>query len=427
TRGIVVLSGTVLGAEARSSALEHVLRVAGVRAVVELLQVVAEQTNDAQIRARIEQRLRHDPLTEYQTLSVSVEDGVVSLSGSVRSVAERDLARQAAESVRGVRAVDNRIALSLSAPISDDEIAAKVASALAADQRIKGAQVAVRVSGGTVLLSGETKGEFEKRLARELAWRSEAHAVLDDELRVVRTREHLRSTDEKSPSDHDVGAALLEALQRDPRLDVEDIEVSVLEGAVTLSGTVPEPAARAAAESDARNTVGVRAVENRLRVLPPQIVSDAELLRNVDQRLRAHPGITPSGMKVFVENGWVLLSGSADSAYERERAQGASHSVRGVVGVLNELEVQRGSRVVGRDDRALLESIQRELRRDPRVTPALVRVEVRDGVAVLNGRLPDWTMHDAVLENVFETLPLGIVNHLVIVEPSYVETQNTRD
>jgi osmotically-inducible protein OsmY len=141
------------------------------------------------------------------------------------------------------------------------------------------------------------------------------------------------------------------------------------------------------------------------------------LERRIGERLGTHPGITPSGIRVFVDDGWVLLSGNAESAYEKSRAEGTSSSVKGVVGVVNRLAIQPNAEAPVRDDRAIRADIGRELANDGRVDAELVQIDVRDGVATLRGLLPDYAMYDAVLENVFEALPREVENRLEVAEP----------
>lgn len=420
-RGVVTLFGTAATPLARSLLVQRVLALRGVRAVVNRLDVVNDEATDRQIAALVERRLAYDPITAHQALRVSVEHGVVRLQGSLRGAAERDLVTAATLAVPGVRAVENEIVLTVVENVSDDAIAEEAAQRLARDARLVGAQIGVRATGGFVFLSGEVKSEFERRAAREAAWGPGVRAVYAADVNVVRTREHLRDPANGTPEDSAITRALIDALHVDPRLGASALEVSTHEGRVVLEGWVQAEESRAAAEQNARNTFGAREVDNRIRVESRREVSDKVLSRRVGDRLSKHPGITPEGIQVFVNDGWVLLSGDADSAYERSRAEGTSASVQGVLGVVNRLQVRPDREWVVRDDAAIRRDVERGLASDPRLTPAVlragrVRFEVRDGVVTLEGRLRDYATHDALLENVFEALPRGVDNRLEVVE-----------
>lgn len=68
------------------------------------------------------------------------------------------------------------------------------------------------------------------------------------------------------PGDDELLDTVCERLAGDPDLDASEIEVSVREGIVALSGAVPSRQARRDAEAIAASVRGVREVENSLRV-----------------------------------------------------------------------------------------------------------------------------------------------------------------
>jgi osmotically-inducible protein OsmY len=415
--GIVTLAGTVSTPLARSLVVERSLAVDGVRAIVNRLEIAADESSDLEISAQVGRRLRYDPVTEHQPLRIEVNEGVVRLEGSLRTLAERKIAERAAQSVPGVRAVDNHIVLTAVTSEPDDRIAEEIARRLTQDRALYQSQVAVRASGGSVFLTGEVKSAFERRALREFAWLPGVHAVYDDGVRVVPTREHLRDPALPAPDDAAVTRAVMDSLRIDPRLLGSSVEISTVGGTVTLEGVVADPLSRSAAEQNALSTFGARAVQNNIQVEPADPVPDAVIERRVGERLGGHPGITKDGIRVFVEDGWVLLSGNADSAYERNRAEGTTSRVKGVMGVVNRLQIQPDSELVRRDDLTVRAEIRQRLARDPRVGPDLVEVDVKDGIATLRGRVHDYGVFDAVLEDVFSALPRGVDNRLEVTTP----------
>mgnify|MGYP003943353427 CR=1 FL=1 len=70
----------------------------------------------------------------------------------------------------------------------------------------------------------------------------------------------------KKVEDEVVAQDVVAALDRDVLVDTEMVHVTVNDGVVTLSGTVPGWASRRAAEDDAALTVGVVGVRNELDV-----------------------------------------------------------------------------------------------------------------------------------------------------------------
>jgi len=69
----------------------------------------------------------------------------------------------------------------------------------------------------------------------------------------------------EGPSDRVLWAVIMERLDDERRLDLRDVEVEVLDGEVTLNGTVRHKADKRRIE-DAADIEGVRNVQNNLRV-----------------------------------------------------------------------------------------------------------------------------------------------------------------
>jgi osmotically-inducible protein OsmY len=68
---------------------------------------------DSDVRSDVEQELDFDPRFDARDVGVAVKLGVITLSGHVRSYAERWAAQNAAQAVAGVKAVANEIQVKL--------------------------------------------------------------------------------------------------------------------------------------------------------------------------------------------------------------------------------------------------------------------------------------------------------------------------
>jgi osmotically-inducible protein OsmY len=106
-RGWITLSGDVdweYQRQAASRGVRYLTGVTGVRDNIFIKPDVSVSTVKSDIEAALKRRAKDDALT----ISVEVRDADVSLSGPVRSLSERELARHVAWSVPGVRnVVDN--------------------------------------------------------------------------------------------------------------------------------------------------------------------------------------------------------------------------------------------------------------------------------------------------------------------------------
>ena len=65
--------------------------------------------DDAMVTARVKKAIYNEPSLKVSEVSVTTEDGVVSLSGMVKTRAERSKATDVARKVEGVKRVKNEL------------------------------------------------------------------------------------------------------------------------------------------------------------------------------------------------------------------------------------------------------------------------------------------------------------------------------
>ena len=123
--------------------------------------------NDKDIRTDVVAGLSWSSRVRDEDVAVAVQDGVVTLAGTVDSYAQRDAAERAVESVNGVRAVANdlRVKRPGTVPRSDTVIAHAVVTALMWNTQVPKKQITASVTGGWVTLEGEVDWKFEKEAA----------------------------------------------------------------------------------------------------------------------------------------------------------------------------------------------------------------------------------------------------------------------
>lgn len=110
--GIVTLRGEVARFFQREAAAAAVRRLGGVRGVINLIEVMPHHRGgvDADVvREKIEAALRRSAEVEASGVRVEVNDGHVTLSGSVRTWAERAVAESAAWAAPGVHHVSDEL------------------------------------------------------------------------------------------------------------------------------------------------------------------------------------------------------------------------------------------------------------------------------------------------------------------------------
>jgi osmotically-inducible protein OsmY len=93
----------------RSDAEHAVQRLTGVRGVVNQIAVAAKAIDSNQIKRQIEAALERQAEREAKRIGIAVRDGIVTLTGAVRTWAERNAIEGTVEFSPGVRRLDSRI------------------------------------------------------------------------------------------------------------------------------------------------------------------------------------------------------------------------------------------------------------------------------------------------------------------------------
>jgi hyperosmotically inducible protein len=79
--------------------------------VASAANTAGELIEDGQLTAKIKSKMTLDDLVQARTINVDTQDGIVTLSGRVRTEAERDRAVALARETAGVKSVVNRLVI----------------------------------------------------------------------------------------------------------------------------------------------------------------------------------------------------------------------------------------------------------------------------------------------------------------------------
>lgn len=437
--GIVTLSGTADNLLAKDRAARIVESIKGVRAVVNNIDVQTVKRTDEEIRQDVERALLMDAAADSYELKPKVNGGVVTLTGTVQSFKEQNLALQLAKGVRGVKEVKDEIELKYKAQRPDPEIVADAQRALENDVWLNAAGIKVTANDGKVTLSGTVGSAAEKTRARTLAWVMGVQDVAAEGLKVdpLLANQMRRSPTKTVLNDEAIKKAVEDAFVADPRVFSFNPEVEVNNGIVTLTGVVDNIKAKNAAEQDAKNTLGVFSVRNYLKVRPVNPPDDDKLAQNVKQALLRDPIVESYEIDVQAGNGTVTLEGNVDSFYEKSQAEDVANRINGVVLVNNNLDVRNpaityynmrwdpyfhyqphytGTTTYWKDrsDPEIKNDITDELFWSPFVDEDEVNVSVDNRVATLTGAVDTWNEYFAAAENAREGGAASVINRLKV-------------
>lgn len=214
--------------------------------------------NDMVLRQNVLDELEFEPSLNAANIGVSVENGVVTLTGHVTTYMEKNTAADVVCRVKGVRGIAQDMEVR---PIgqhrtADDEIAKRALNILSWSTAIPEGAVQVQVEDGWVILRGTVEWNYQKIAATEAV---RALAGVFDVANNIEVKPHV--------SRFDVKRRIEDALNRTARVEPTDIRVTVDEsGKVTLEGHVKFWAERGLATRAAWSAPGVRAVEDLLSV-----------------------------------------------------------------------------------------------------------------------------------------------------------------
>ncbi|HEY2226187.1 MAG TPA: BON domain-containing protein [Xanthobacteraceae bacterium] len=219
----------------------------------------AAMRSDFDIKRDVEDELRSDPDIDATDVALAVKDGVVTLTGFVRSFRQKRKAGEDVKRVAGVVGLVNDIEVRL--PIinrrPDPEIARDAVEAIKRDLPSSWEKIRAVVDDGWITLEGEVEWQYQRERAEEAVWGVRGVKGVVNRIEV---RPRVPPVDIKRKIE--------EALRRAAELDASQIKVETKESEVILRGTVRSWAERDEAERAAWNAPGVSKVDNRIRVVP---------------------------------------------------------------------------------------------------------------------------------------------------------------
>jgi len=225
-----------------------------------MLQTRTGKKTDAEIQQDVIRELKWDPRVEETEVGVQVDNGIVTLTGTVSSWAKRIAAKEAAHRVFGVLDVANDVTVKVPGSLTrtDTDLAQAVRHALKWDVMVPDERITSTVANGWVTLEGTvdswTQREDAERAVRNLSGIGAVTNLISIVVPAVRAE--------------DVHKAIEEALDRRAEREAGKIRVETSDGTVTLSGVVRSWGEKQAVISSARFAKGVRAVNDHLTVDP---------------------------------------------------------------------------------------------------------------------------------------------------------------
>lgn len=204
----------------------------------------------------------------------------------------------------------------------------------------------------------------------------------------------------ESSGDAATTAKVRTALLVSKNVSAFDIKVETRQGAVTLTGQVPSEEIKAVAGAIAQDTSGVKQVHNDLAINPsaernPEMerltgrVADLEIKTIIADALLKNTELRDQRIEAQVSKRAVTLSGTVETATQKQAAEQTAWQVAGVQGVNNNLTVTGTQQATPETaDEKLARRVEFELYSTKAVSLKTAQIRSQNGTVTLTGSVP---------------------------------------
>lgn len=211
---------------------------------------------DKALKMVVLDELAWEPSIDSADIGVTVENGIVQLTGRVANYAQKVATETVVKRVKGVRGYVEDLEIRPFAPAySDEAVAGRVANLIDWDVTVPKNAVKVKVEKGYVTLTGQVDWQYQRYAAERGVRRLQGVRGLSNQIQV---KPHVQASDIKR--------RIEDALERQADIEAHRISVTVDGGKVRLDGKVKAWFERDVIERAAWAAPGVSAVEDRVSI-----------------------------------------------------------------------------------------------------------------------------------------------------------------
>ncbi|KYC43675.1 transport-associated protein [Scytonema hofmannii PCC 7110] len=218
--------------------------------------------------------------------------------------------------------------------MTDEELRTIIVDKLCWDDRANTSEVNVIVNNSKVTLTGTVSSSRAKRIVEEDVREVVGILKINNQLWV----QYLPMT--PVLTDEEVASNVVNSLARNPDIDDNKIDVSVIGGLLTLHGTVDAFWKKFQAEDIAYGITGVIDVINELAVVPTKDARDEEIAKSIENALESNMDVEAEDVNVIVENSRVSLIGFVPNWAAWRAAHNTASYTTGVTMVVDKLAIR---------------------------------------------------------------------------------------
>lgn len=139
---------------------------------------------DSDLAARLQDALQHDINLKGYAIQGDVVEGEAQLVGLVDTLADKNHAQKIAQSIEGIKRIDNSITISTDGDITDSAVDFEVAEELNLNPKINQNHIGAKSSSGVVTLVGTVADASEIEEARQTASKARGVTRVDSQVKV---------------------------------------------------------------------------------------------------------------------------------------------------------------------------------------------------------------------------------------------------
>lgn len=292
----------------------------------------------------IQMDIRHDNTMQGADITVAIDGGIATITGTSRSLAQVERATSRTFASPEVLTVVNMMTIS---PSDSSEILGNARSLLAKQNLLDAREISVSTEGSRVILDGEVGSMDEAELAREII--SETPGVTAVENRLAINFTSIRTGAQ-------IAGQLKYIVHDDPVFTGLELTPSVDDGIVKWSGQVGSRGEfdRLIKKSYVTGVIEVQA--NNLTVngdLAMEAITDknytsSQCLEALDAALKHDTRIDSGAITTEINDGIIFLKGSVGSMKQSDAVERTARGIPGVLDVSNHLRIENSERIAGR-------------------------------------------------------------------------------
>jgi len=213
---------------------------------------------------------------------------------------------------------------------TDSQLRTDVEAELKWEPRVNPNEIGVAVKDGVVTLTGWVDSYTKRYAAEEATHKVRGVKAVANEIEVK-----LPALAERT--DADIAAAAVRALEWDAMINVDNLDVTVSKGWVTMKGSVDWQYQKQDAERVVSRLTGVKGVSNLLTIKTRVAAYDVK--QKIEQALVRSAQADAGKITVEVDGNRVILKGTVRAYAEKQEAERAAWAAPGVTSVDNRITV----------------------------------------------------------------------------------------